>query len=262
MPRSGRADQRPRLYLLGAGVSFPEHLTLQTLDILGACNRICSNLPQSDLDLLPSDLRSKCQSLWSIYQENRNRTENYQDVSQAVLHAADTEPPVAWLTPGHPLIFDSVSQNLLKSGRARGWNVQVEPAISCVDTILAEVGYDPANGLLIYEAYSLVMQRLPIIASSATLLLQPSAFGSDLTHYQSTWTPDLSSLRDYLLHYFNPAHACAFVRSHSLQGAPPQICWKQLGELASASADDIAGSTLFVPSAQSGGSTSQTRDVM
>jgi hypothetical protein len=262
MPHSGRPDQKPRLYLLGAGVSFPEHLTLQTLDILGACNRICSNLPQSDLDLLPSDRRGKCQSLWSVYQEDRNRTENYQDVSQAVLQAADTEPPVAWLTPGHPLIFDSVSQNLLKSGRARGWNVQVAPAISCVDTILAEVGYDPANGLLIYEAYSLVMQRLPIIPSSATLLLQPSAFGSDLTHYQSTWAPDLSPLRDYLLHYFNPTHSCAFVRSHSLQGAPPQICWKQLGELVSASADDIAGSTLFVPSAQSGDSTSQARDAM
>ncbi len=254
MPSTGRPDQKPRLYLLGAGVSFPEHLTLQTLEILGACNRICSNLPQSDLDLLPGNLRSKCRSLWSIYQENRNRTENYEDVSQAVLRAADTEPPVAWLTPGHPLIFDSVSQNLLKSGRERGWNVQVEPAISCVDTILAEVGYDPANGLLIYEAYSLVMQRLPMIPSSATLLLQPSAFGSDLTHYQSQWAPDLTPLRDYLLHYFNPAHPCAFVRSHSLQGAPPQICWKPLGELASASADDIAGSTLFVPSAQSAGS--------
>ncbi|THD63592.1 MAG: hypothetical protein E7813_17735 [Bradyrhizobium sp.] len=257
MPSTGRPDQKPRLYLLGAGVSFPEHLTLRTLDILAACNRICSNLPQSDLDLLPSNLRSKCRSLWSIYQENRNRTENYMDVSQAVLQAADTEPPVAWLTPGHPLIFDSVSQNLLKSGRARGWNVEVEPAISCVDTILAEVGYDPANGLLIYEAYALVMQRLPIIPSSATLLLQPSAFGSDLTHYQSQWAPDLSPLRDYLLRYFNSAHPCAFVRSHSLRGAAPQICWKPLGELASASAQDTAGSTLFVPSAQSAGSAGQ-----
>ena len=149
MFRSGRPDQKPRLYLLGAGVSFPEHLTLQTLDILGACNRICSNLPQSDLDLLPNDLRIKCRSLWPIYQENRNRSDNYEDVSRAVLEAADNEPPVAWLTPGHPLIFDSVSQSLLKSGRDRGWNVQVTPAISSIDTILAEVGYDPANGLLV-----------------------------------------------------------------------------------------------------------------
>ena len=38
------------LYVLGAGVSFPEHLTLQTLDVLAACRRICTNLPQSDVD--------------------------------------------------------------------------------------------------------------------------------------------------------------------------------------------------------------------
>ncbi len=252
MPHSDRPDQRPRLYLLGAGVSFPEHLTLQTLDILAICNRICSNLPQSDLDLLPGDLRANCRSLWPIYQENRNRADNYAEVSLAVLEAAAAEPPVAWLTPGHPLIFDSVSQNLLKSGRDRGWNVQVVAAISCIDTILAELGYDPANGLLIHEAYGLVMRQLPIVPSSATLLLQPSAFGSDLTHYHSKWTPDLSPLRDYLLQYFEPDHACAFVRSHSLQGAPSQICWKQLGALASATSDEVAGSTLFLPPAQSG----------
>jgi tetrapyrrole methylase family protein/MazG family protein len=252
MRDSGRSDQKPRLYLLGAGVSFPEHLTLQSLDILAACNRICSNLPQADLDLLPGNLRGKCHSLWSTYQENRNRTDNYQDVCQAVLKAAESEPPVAWLTPGHPLIFDSVSQGLLKLGRAKGWNVQVIPAISCIDTILAEVGYDPANGLLVYEAQALVMQQLPLVPSSATLLLQPSAFGSDLTHYQSMWRPDLTPLRDYILQYFGPDHRCGFVRSHSRQGAPFQICWKALGELASASADDVAGSTLFVPSAGRG----------
>jgi tetrapyrrole methylase family protein/MazG family protein len=253
MSDSNYPDPKPRLYLLGAGVSFPEHLTLQTLEILGACSQICSNLPQPDLDLLPGNLRIKCRSLWSIYQENRNRTDNYQDVARAVLEAAENEPPVAWLTPGHPLIFDSVSQNLLESAHARGWNVQVMPAISCIDTILAEVGYDPANGLLIYEAYALVMQQRPLIPSFATLLLQPSAFGSDLTHYQSKWSPDLSPLRDYLLQYLNPEHRCGFVRSRSRQGAPFQICWKSLGELASASADDVAGSTLFVPSVASGG---------
>jgi tetrapyrrole (corrin/porphyrin) methylase-like protein len=242
-----QSQQQPRLYVLGAGVSFPEHLTLQTLDILDTCTRICSNLPQSDLDLLPENLRSKCISLWPIYQENRERADNYKDVAQAVIDAANANPPVAWLTPGHPLIFDSVSQALLTFGQTQGWNVHVAPAISCIDTILAEVGYDPANGLLVYEAYSLVMRQLPLITSFATLLLQPSAFGSDLTHYTSQWSPDLSPLRDHLLQYFDPAHQCAFIRSQSRQGTPLQISWRQLGDMTSVSPDDIAGSTLFVP---------------
>jgi hypothetical protein len=241
-------EAKPRLYLVGAGVSFPEHLTAQTIEILRECKRICSNLPQADLDTLSEDLRSKCQSLWSLYQENRDRADNYRDVAHAVIDATAAAPPVAWMTPGHPLMFDSVSQTLLEAGRSLGWNVQVVPAISCIDTILAEVGYDPANGLLIYEAHGLVMQRLPLIPSFATLLLQPSAFGSDVTHYSTEWSPNLAPLRDYLLRFYQAQYECAFVRSASPQSGPAQIFWIELGKLASAPFDVIAGSTLFVPS--------------
>jgi len=237
------------LYLLGAGVSFPEHLTLQSLEILSTCNRICSNLPQSELDALPENLRAKCVSLWPLYQENRNRSENYGDVAQAVLDAVAAEPPVAWMTPGHPLIFDSVSQTLLESGRARGLNVRVVPGISCLDTILAEIGYDPAGGLLVYEATSLVMGGLPLMPAMGTLILQPSAFGSDLTHYSTEWTPDLAPLRDHLLQFFEAKHRCAFVRSYSQFSGPAQVHWRELGDLTSISFNAVAGSTLFLPPA-------------
>jgi hypothetical protein len=239
----------PHLYLVGAGVSFPEHLTLQSIEIMRACNRICSNLPEDDLNALPDDLRAKAVSLWPLYAENRLRSHNYLDVAKAVLDAATEMPPVAWLTPGHPLIFDSVSQALIEAGRARDWAVCVVPAISCFDTIFAETGYDPAHGLFVYEATSLVFGGVPLMPSVASLILQPSAFGSDLTHYSQQWTPDLTPLRDHLLQFHNAAHPCAFVRSYSLRGGSAQIRWYRLGDLNLATFDDIAGSTLFVPPA-------------
>jgi len=241
----------PRLYLMGAGVSFPEHLTVQSIDILTACRTICSNLPQLDLETFPENLRSKCQSLWPLYQESRGRADNYRDVAQAVVDAAIAAPPVAWMTSGHPVIFDSVSKILLESGRARGWIVQVVPAVSCIDTILAEVEYDPADGLVVYEATGLVMRRLPLVPSFATMLLQPSAFNSDISHYSTEWSPNLAPLRDYLLQFYRPEHKCAFVRSYSVHGGPARITWIELASMASAPFDAVAGSTLFVPSAVS-----------
>jgi hypothetical protein len=237
---------KPHLYLVGAGISFPDHLTLESIEIMASCTLICSNLPQSGLETFPEHLRSKCQSLWPIYQDNRNRADNYKDVAQAVIDATVAKPPVAWMTSGHPLIFDSVSQILLKAGRTRGWNVRVVPAISCIDTILAEVKYDPANGLLIYEASGLVLRRLPLIPSFATLLLQPSAFGSEVAHYSSNWMPDLAPLRDYLLRFYGPKQECAFVRSHSMLGGNAQIYSIDLADMASAPFEAIAGSTLFL----------------
>jgi hypothetical protein len=241
--RPGPAD----LYILGAGVAFPEHLTLQTLDVLAACRRICSNLPQAELDRLPEELRRKCTSLWPLYHEHRERSDNYEDVAQAVLDATAREPPVAWLTPGHPLIFDSVSQALLREGQARGLSVQVGAAISCIDTILAQLGYDPADGLLIYDATSLVMRRLPPAPAFAALLFQPSAFGSSVTHYTSRWTPDLSPLRDHLRGFYPAEHPCAFVRSDSPQGGAGQVSWWRLDDIVAAPFEVIAGTTMFMP---------------
>jgi len=237
----------PDLYLVGAGVSFPEHLTLQAIETLTACTRIFTNIPESELDILPENIRTKCHSLWSLYQENRDRVENYGAVVEAVINAAEAQRPFAWMTPGHPLVFDSVSQALMVAGHERGWHVCALPGISCLDTILAEIGYDPAGGLLVHDANSLVMQKLSLVPSFATLLLQPSAFGSSLAHLTSQWQPDLSPLRDYLRDFYAGEHKCAFVHSSSKSGGMAQIYWKNINDLTSVPFDALAGSTMFVP---------------
>ena len=236
------------LYILGAGISFPEHLTTQTVEILRACRHIYTTLTETTLDRLPEDIRVKCVSLRRLYKDHRPRVENYQAEVQAVVDATAIERPVAWLTPGHPRIFDSVSEALIEAGRVRGWNVCVAPAISCLDTLLAEIGYDPAGGLLIHEATLLVARDVPLVPSVATLLLQPGHFGSSLAHITSPFAGlDLTRLRDHLRRFYRPEHRCAFVRSATHPGERYRISWIKLHNLTLASPDDVADSTLFLP---------------
>lgn len=236
------------IYLLGAGVAFPDHLTVQTIEILSACARICTNLPDSRLTGLPADLREKCISLWPLYQDGRIRRENYRDVTKAVLKEAEKARPLVWLTPGHPMVFDSVSKLLLDAARSRKWNVSVVPAISSLDTLLAELAYDPASGLMIQDATGLVRRKVPVPASTAVVLLQISVFLSDRAHISlQQGMPDLGPLRDYLVKYFPPAHRCAVVRSSATAAEPPQILWTELSNLASIPVEAFAGATLFVP---------------
>jgi precorrin-3B methylase len=236
------------LYLVGAGVIFPEHLTVETIEILSKCKRICTNLPESMLQGLPQDLREKSISLWSLYQDGRNRTDNYLDVFHATAELVEIERPVAWLTPGHPVIFDSVSALLINEGKARGWNLQIIPGISSIDTMLAALGYDPAHGMLIHEATGLVRRRIPVSPSMALMLLQPAVFDVNVAIISvSSAGPDLSPLRDYLREFHSGEHMCAFIRSASQSGEQDLVTWTKLGDLASVPYDLIAGSTLFVP---------------
>lgn len=238
------------VYLVGAGIIFPEQLTIETVDILTKCKRICTNLPESNLEGLPQDLRDKCISLWSLYQDGRVRTENYSDVFHAIVELIEVDSPIAWLTPGHPVIFDSVTASLLNEGRSRGWNLRVVPAISSIDTMLAELGYDPANGMLIHEATGLVKRRIPVVRSIAMMLLQPAVFDVNVAIiYEKGAGPDLSPLRDYLCEFHSAEHKCAFIRSASKLGEPELVTWVALRDLASVPYQLVAGSTLFVPPA-------------
>jgi hypothetical protein len=153
------------------------------------------------------------------------------------------------MTPGHPIVFDSVSQTLLKAGQARGWRVSVIPGISSIDTILAELGFDPAGGLLIHEATSFVRGKLVLPIEAAALLLQPSAFDSDVAHYVDDWRPDLTPLRDHLLQYHKPGHACAFVRSPEDESSVARVHWLPLAELQTVPTNALRGSSLFIPPA-------------
>lgn len=238
------------VYLVGAGVIFPEHLTVETIETLSNCKRICTNLPESMLQGLPEDLRDRCVSLWRLYQDGRIRTENYLDVFHAIVELVEIETPVAWLTPGHPVIFDSVSASLIKEGKARGWNLRIMPGISSIDTMLATLGYDPAHGMLIHEATGLVKRRIPVSPSMALMLLQPAVFDVNVAIISvGSAGPDLSPLRDYLGEFHSAEHMCAFVRSASQLGERDLVTWTKLGDLASVPYDLVAGSTLFVPPA-------------
>lgn len=240
------------LYLLGAGVSFPQHLTTETLDILRRCAHVYTNLPETLVSALPSDIARRCTSLWPLYQDKRVRSHNYRDTVEAVLAGAARERPVAWLTPGHPVVFDSVTTALADAGRRGGLRVCIIPAVSCFDTLLADLGYDPAQGLFVHEATALVARKLPLMPSVATLLLQPGVFGSNLAHVTPYEGLDLDPLREHLQQFYPPEHRCAFVRSSSGEGDREQAVWVQLRHLTTAPYDSIVGSTLFVPALAAG----------
>jgi Tetrapyrrole (Corrin/Porphyrin) Methylases len=245
VPSNAHAD----LYVVGAGVAFPDQLTIETVEILSRCKEIYTNMRDFQLNALPQELRSKCVSIWSLYRDERDRALNYKDVTDAIIDRATLVRPFGWMTPGHPLVFDSVSQALRKIGEERGWRVHVVPGISCLDSIFVDIGFDPADGLLVYEANALVKRNVPLLPDLAALLLQPAAFGTDRAQFSPTWRPDLVPLRDYICQFHASDHECALVSSSPSVGRKYKIWWSRVDELESIPTEALHTSTLFIPPA-------------
>jgi hypothetical protein len=174
--------------------------------------------------------------------------ENYRAVVDVVLAQAKEGGTISWLTPGHPLVFDSVSEGLRREAPALGIAVRVLPAVSCIDTILTDVGYEPANGVLIHEATAVVAGQIPLNPELAAILLQIGVFGTDkprLTGREPL--PELAPLRDHLLRFFPPEHRVAFVRSRWSSQSPGSVVWTPLNQMLTVPKQVVDGTTLFVP---------------
>jgi uncharacterized protein YabN with tetrapyrrole methylase and pyrophosphatase domain len=238
----------PHVYLMGAGIHFPEHLSMQTIEGLEACQTIFTNLQQQEVDNLPASLRSKTSSLWSLYISGRERTLNYADVVDVVIAGAETSGPVGWLTQGHPTIFDSVTSALLKACKQRDWRFAVLPAISSIDTLLADLGFEAAHGICILDATALVVKKIPLNSMISTVLLQPSALLNNTAQLtRETLSINLTPLAEHVMKFFPPTHKCTFVRSSTKTLPISNIVSCDIGQLDKVDQLDVAGSSLFIP---------------
>src|SRR5205823_11514314 len=148
--------------------------TLEALDALANCQQIYTILSPSMTVLLPRELTPKIKSLWPLYQSGVLRRDAYAAEVAAILEAAMQGKPVAYLTVGNPVFFDSVTQGLLEAGQERELDVRIVAGISSIDTILVDLQRDIAPGLQIYDATALVAYAIKPRVDMACLLLQPS----------------------------------------------------------------------------------------
>lgn len=232
----------PDLFILGTGQRFPDHFTVETLDAIVACSRVFTLLGPDQIRLLPKDLRAKLHPVTGLYEPERLRRENYRAVADQILNYLQVDPPIGWLTFGHPVCFDSVSMMLVRAAQLRGHSIQILPAVSSLETVLVDVEYDPSLGFQVFEATALVREKIQLNTSIAALLFQIGLFDTD---YMAPKPTRLERLQAYLLQQYQEDHSVAVVRSSAHRVLEPQVDWCPLGRLALAK--NTGGASLFIP---------------
>src|SRR3954463_3273828 len=112
-PRTDGARRHTDVFIVGAGVQVPDHLTVAAVDALEKCQEIYSILPRSTHKLMPSRWASKIRSLQDLYEQGERRVDVYGEEVDLIWQAAVSSPPVAYLTVGNPVVFDSVTAGLI-----------------------------------------------------------------------------------------------------------------------------------------------------
>src|SRR5580658_9195302 len=135
------------------GVQRVTHMTLEAITVLQRCRRgFVAGLDQDSVDEFRTALASHLGSDQSLpllvslspaYRHDRKRRENYVEAAGIVLDAATAQQPVAYLTPGNPVVYDRVAKEVLDGARSRSLPTVVLPGISSIDTVLVDLRQEP-----------------------------------------------------------------------------------------------------------------------
>ncbi|TVP60094.1 MAG: hypothetical protein EA343_18335 [Nodularia sp. (in: Bacteria)] len=239
----------PDISIVGSGIKFPEHLTLETIAILEKCRSVYTIANHfSNEKNTPPSLKRKIKNLWHLYQSDRLRRENYKIMTEAILNAAHKERPIAYLAAGNPVVFDSVTQWIIESAEEQNLTVKVFPSISSIDTIMVDLTREVAPGLQIYDASMLVGLNLQPRPDISCIILQISTFGTSYTTaYRMPKNNFLNPLKNYLIQFYAASHQVYFVSSSFSSTNTSRILTISLEDLDSINPEQIRGASLFIP---------------
>jgi len=244
-----RSRQRVDIYLLGRGiVDGVSQMTLEAMDALRA-SRLVFDL-SGDAKAIRK-LHHNVIDLFDDYWTGELCDDVYKRLEETIVaEVRNNGPGVSIVVDGHPMVFDDVNWNLLRNSKRRRLNVVALPGISCLDTMMIDVGADLGDGAQIVHVNQLVLYGISLDPHLQTYVLQIGKFGTDFFSRETKrnlpgrFTP----LAAYLTRFYPADHVAILIVSLGAQSIRRRV---RLGELDSARAflhrhqDD--GLTMYIP---------------
>ena len=182
--------------------------------------------------------------------DGKNRRDTYRRMADTILAEVRAGKKVCAAFYGHPGIFACISHMAIKDARAEGFEAHMEPGISALDCLVADLGIDPGNnGMISMEATQfMIFER--VIDPSALFVVWQIGIAGDLTLKRYDTEPaHLQIIVNKLARTYSLDHEVILYEAatHALEQTRAEKI--RLGDLPSASLKQHT--TLVIPAAQS-----------
>lgn len=230
-------DRTADVYLLGSGIYSFMDMTLLTQHILSTkCKTVyfLHDLPSLEKYLIK--LAPRAQNLMPIYYlEGRDRNDIYDDIVQHVLQTAPEDRPVALLLHGHPLVYSTISQNLILECEAFGLELEIVPGVCSIDRMMVDLKLDIGQqGVQILEASSAVRLQTTINPAIGCFLLQIGGFAGTATRSTVTKLETITEFKNYLRKFYPGDHKAQIIESAVELGFSSRVTEIEIDQLESA----------------------------
>ena len=186
--------------LAGIGIGGFQTVTLETIDALKDA-RVIFDFTESHQKRLEEFGRPTIR-IDELYWSGEFDERVYRRLADMVLEEAKRGPRVVYIEDGHPAFYDDVTWDIYRRGRRRGMKVRILPAVSCLDSMIANCALEIGGGFQILEATSVVAFNQTINPHIDLLIMQIGWFGTSLlceieSNKRGRFQPLIKFLRKY-----------------------------------------------------------------
>ncbi|NLK01104.1 MAG: nucleoside triphosphate pyrophosphohydrolase [Clostridia bacterium] len=140
-----------KIIILGLGPGDPDLLPSKSLAILRGSHRIYLRTKHHPTAESLSDEGITFQDFDYLYEECDNFSEVYQSMVNYLLKKADKFNEIVFAVPGHPMVAEKSVELLLDKAKQQ-YEIEIIPAMSCLDALYTALRVDPTEGLAVRDS--------------------------------------------------------------------------------------------------------------
>ncbi|MBB4305186.1 precorrin-2 methylase [Rhodobium orientis] len=236
------------IYIVGIGIKWIEHITLEVDRVLGFCKEILYIERAPGIEEYFAEKADFVTNLTDLYSEDSERTETYHEMATRVVDSALEHSPVAFALYGHPTIYAYPPFLVREMAASLGLSVKLLPGISALDCLFCDLAIDPSvNGIQMFEATDLLLREHPINTAAATVIWQIGSLETALFSSARSAASRFDRFRDYLLRFFPEHHPIYAVYSQPHPMLKSQVHKFEISKIEQFSTVLHSAVTLYLP---------------
>ncbi|CCQ98190.1 conserved hypothetical protein [[Clostridium] ultunense Esp] len=171
---------KPVIYILGLGPGGAEELTQDQADLL----RRLGKMYLRTMDMLDTRWLTEwgitLHSFDALYEREKTYEGVYLELVKALIQVAKEEGEVVYGIPGHPRVAERSVSLLEELGEKEGIEIKILGGRSFFDDLFHSLRFDPVEGFLLLDAYTLTRERLNSRMHTVILQLADAMTASDV----------------------------------------------------------------------------------
>jgi precorrin-6B methylase 1 len=243
------STKKNELICVGTGINAANHLTTEAIAHIANADKLLYCVADLAIERRLQCLNKNAEDLYVFYGDNKPRRQTYEEMVERTLEVLRDYERVCVVFYGHPGIFVWPSYKAIQLARKEGYRAYMLPAVSSLDCLFSDVGFDPSrHSCQIIEATDLLVRARKPDINASVVIFQVGCVGDLGYNSRGYDRRNVPVLSEYLASYYGLDYEVILYEAAQYPVCKPKIRRIRIDDLPDAKPSGIT--TLYIPPKQ------------